>query len=55
MDRYNNVVKALMDAGVSEPRIIGTTNKKFQVISTKANSEEEKAANRKVTFTIVKK
>lgn len=55
MDRYNNVVKALTDAGVSEPRIIGTTNKKFQVISTKANSEEEKAANRKVTFTIVKK
>lgn len=53
-ERYNNVLNALKTAGISETRIIGTTNKKFQVISAKANSQEEKEANRKVTFTIVK-
>lgn len=54
-DRYNAVLKALNDAGITETRIIGTSNKKFQVINTKASTEAEKEANRKVTFTIVKK
>jgi zinc protease len=52
--RYNNVIKALTDAGIPETRIIGTMNKKFQVVTTKAATEDDKKANRKVEFTIVK-
>ncbi len=54
-ERYNSILKALADAGIAETRIIGTSNKKFQVAIVKANSEEEKTAARNVTFTIVKK
>jgi hypothetical protein len=55
MDRYNTLLKALTDAGIAETRIIGTSNKAFQVKKVKAGVEEVNASNRKVSFTIVKK
>ncbi len=55
MDRYNTVLKALTDAGIAETRIIGTSNKAFQVKKAKADVEDVNASNRKVSFTIVKK
>jgi zinc protease len=55
MDRYNAVLKALTDAGIAETRIIGTSNKAFQIKKMKADTDEANAANRKVTFAIVKK
>ncbi len=53
--RYNTILKILTDAGISENRIIGTSNKKFQAKTVKAGTEEEQTANRRITFTIVKK
>ena len=55
MDRYNTILKTLTDAGIEETRIIGTSNKAFQVKKMKADVEETNALNRKVMFSIVKK
>lgn len=53
--RYEAMLKYLKDNGISDTRIIGTSNKAFQVKKVKAGTDEEKANSRKITFTIVKK
>ena len=53
--RYEAILKYLKDNGIADARIIGTSNKAFQIKKVKAGTEEEKANNRKITFAIVKK
>ncbi len=52
--RYTEITKELLAAGYPESRIIGNSNKAFQVIKKKGVTDEEKKENRKVVFTIVK-
>lgn len=54
-NRYEAVLNYLKTNGIAETRIIGTSNKAFQIKKVKAVSDEEKASNRKITFAIVKK
>lgn len=54
-ERYEAILAYLKEAGIAESRIIGTSNKAFQIKKVKASTDEEKAANRKITFEIVKK
>lgn len=54
-NRYEAILNYLKTNGIVETRIIGTSNKAFQIKKVKATSDEEKASNRKITFAIVKK
>lgn len=54
-ERYEAILAHLKNAGISETRIIGTSNKAFQIKKQKADSDEVNASNRKITFSIVKK
>ena len=54
-ERYEAILAYLKTQGIAESRIIGTSNKNFQIKKVKASTEDEKSANRKITFAIVKK
>ena len=54
LTRYTEITKELLAAGYPEARIIGNTNKAFQVKKQKGVTDVEKKENRKVVFTIVK-
>jgi hypothetical protein len=53
--RYETILNYLKTNGIEETRIIGTSNKAFQIKKVKTTNAEEQTNNRKITFAIVKK
>ncbi len=53
--RYETILNYLKTNGIEETRIIGTSNKAFQIKKVKAANAEEQTNSRKITFAIVKK
>ncbi|MFN5705070.1 MAG: insulinase family protein [bacterium] len=53
--RYETILNYLKTNGIEETRIIGTSNKAFQIKKIKSANAEEQANSRKITFAIVKK